>query len=86
MFLRHLKELFSGKYQVIWIPSFQSINVDLGKDIGHNNVFCPCLKNGNVLWEGIWTTANRFIKSIDCLSHERLLAKLHAYGFLALLH
>ena len=50
MFLRYLKELFSGKYQIIWIHSFQSINVNLGKDIAHNNVFCPCLKNGIVLW------------------------------------
>ena len=30
--------------------SFLSINVDLGKDIALNNIFCPCLKNGNVLW------------------------------------
>ena len=25
--------------------SFLSINVDLGKDIALNNIFCPCLKN-----------------------------------------
>ena len=50
MFPRHLKESCAGKYQIMWILSFPSINVDLGKDIAHNNVFCPCLKNGNVLW------------------------------------
>ena len=25
------ERLFSGKYQIIWIPSFPSINVDLGE-------------------------------------------------------
>ena len=50
MFLRYLKESFSGKYQIIWILSFPSINLDLGKDIAHSNVFCPCLENRNVLW------------------------------------
>ena len=38
------------QYQIIWILFFPSINVDLGKDKAHNNDFCPCLKNGNVLW------------------------------------
>ena len=28
---KYLRELFSGKYQIIWIPSFPSINVDLGE-------------------------------------------------------
>ena len=78
-----MKELFSGKYQIIWVLSFSSINVDLGKDIAHNNVFYPCLKNENVLWimEGIWTTANKFMKSIWLPLSWTFFAKLHAYGF-----
>ena len=87
MFLRYLKELFSGKYQIIWIPSFQSINVDLGKDIAHNNVFCPWLKNGNVLRimgkhvKAFGLRLTDLSEAFDCFSHESLLTKLHAYGF-----
>ena len=39
------ERIISGKYQIIQISTFPSINVDLGKDIARSSV-----KNGDVLW------------------------------------
>ena len=60
---------------------YQDTIVVLERATVRNNVSSPCLKSGDLLYKTFGALLTDLSKAFGCLSHELLLAKLHAYGF-----
>ena len=64
----------------IWTCFYQNTNVVLESDTVRNNAFSPCLKSGDNKKTFVILLTD-LSEAFDCLSHELVLEKLHAYGF-----
>ena len=81
---KSLKNVYFAKCLIIWILFYPNTRAISEKDTTNNIVFLTSLKNGNQLLINrnclvhFWQI---YLSLLDCLWHDLLLPKLHAYGF-----